>query len=107
MGSLLESVRPIAGYVLQNQFFDTAGVAFRKVVDDDFRTGTRNDPYRCEEHTVVDFNAGNIGVENEIVSAANQLANPERNALVVELNLVAVDGVFETAAVKFFVWHSI
>ena len=54
-----------------------------------------------EKQAVVDLDTGNVGIEDEIVGAADQLANAERNAFVVELNLVAVDGVLEATGVEF------
>ena len=89
-------------YVLQNQLFNPPGVAFGEILDHDFRPGTGQNANGSEKQTVVDLNTGNIGVENEVVGTANKLTNAERNALIVELNLIAVDRIFETAAVKLF-----
>jgi hypothetical protein len=98
-------VGSVIRYVLQNQLLDPAGVALGEIADHDLGPGAGNDAYRGEEHAVVDLDTRNVGVEHEVVGAANELTNAKRNALIGELNLVAVDGVFETARMEFFVCH--
>ena len=90
---------------MQDQFFNPAGVALCEIADYDLGPGTGNNTDGGEKQPVVDLDARNIGVEYEVIGAADQLANAERYAFVGELNLVAVDGVFEATGVKFFVCH--
>lgn len=57
--------------VFENQFLDPPGITLREVPDNDLGTGSRNDPDSREEQTVVDLYARYVGVEDEVVGAAN------------------------------------
>ena len=66
---LPERVGAVAGYVLQNQFLNPAGVALGEVADHNLGPGAGNDADRGKKHAVVNLDARNVGVEDEVVGA--------------------------------------
>lgn len=103
VGWSAKGVGAVCRYVLQDQLLHAAGIALGEVVEHNLGPGAGNDADRSEEQPVVDLYARYVGVEDEVVGTANELLHPEGDALVVELDHVLPDRIFETATAKTFV----
>ena len=89
-------------YVLQNQLFHAPGIAFGEILNHNLGPGAGNHPNGGEKQSIVNLHPRYIRVEYEVIGAANQLANAERNPFVIENNFVVPNGVFKTTAAEFF-----